>query len=143
MTQNFFLDSARAGLYHLPGSRRQQLREMAEQAHLHLLHVELGTHTELGEILAELGKVLHFPAWYGANLDALHDCLTDPDWQPRRGIVIRITGLDELQQNTLPACTPLLEVLGSAARERSATAKTPLWILLDTPGHGIAPLPEA
>lgn len=142
MAQNFLLDTARAGLYHLTRSRRQQLLEMAGQAHLHLLHVELGAHTELAEILADLGKALHFPAWYGANLDALHDCLTDPDWQPKRGIVIRIGGLDELQQKAPPACATLLEVLASAARERS-TAQHPLWILVDTPGHGIAPLPEA
>ena len=24
-----------------------------------------------------LAEGLHFPAWYGGNLDALHDCLTD------------------------------------------------------------------
>ena len=24
-----------------------------------------------------LFELLHFPAWYGRNLDALHDCLTD------------------------------------------------------------------
>jgi hypothetical protein len=23
-----------------------------------------------------------FSDWYGANFDALFDCLTDPDWQP-------------------------------------------------------------
>jgi RNAse (barnase) inhibitor barstar len=142
MAQNFLQDTARAGLYHLPRSRRQQLREMAGQAHLHLLHVEPGTHTELAEILADLGKALHFPTWYGANLDALHDCLTDPDWQPKRGIVIRIGGLDELQQKAPSVFTTLLEVLASAARERSA-AQHPLWILLDTPGPGVTPLPEA
>lgn len=29
------------------------------------------------EMLHEVfAKALHFPAWYGKNLDALHDCLT-------------------------------------------------------------------
>ena len=31
---------------------------------------------------ADLAKALDFPAYYGKNLDALHDCLTDlPDTQ--------------------------------------------------------------
>lgn len=140
--QNFLKNTTSAGLYYLPASRQALLQEMARQADLQLLEVELGHFSKLDRILRELGLALHFPDWYGANLDALHDCLTDPDWLPKRGIVIRITGLDELQQKARPAFTTLLEVLGSAARERSA-AQLPLWILLDTPGHGIAPLPEA
>ena len=36
-----------------------------------------------------LAEGLHFPAWYGGNLDALHDCLTD--------LIVRGTSaLDEL-----------------------------------------------
>ena len=26
---------------------------------------------------SKLARSLHFPAWYGCNLDALYDCLTD------------------------------------------------------------------
>jgi len=33
----------------------------------------IGSITEMHEILA---RELHFPGWYGRNLDALHDCLT-------------------------------------------------------------------
>ena len=29
------------------------------------------------ELHRALADGLHFPAWYGGNLDALHDCLTD------------------------------------------------------------------
>ncbi|MGH3609345.1 MAG: barstar family protein, partial [Pseudonocardiaceae bacterium] len=29
-----------------------------------------------------MGSALDFPAWYGRNLDALHDCLADLSWQP-------------------------------------------------------------
>lgn len=39
-----------------------------------LIHcAEIGTMAEMHEILA---RELHFPSWYGKNLDALHDCLT-------------------------------------------------------------------
>ncbi|WP_229795280.1 barstar family protein [Saccharothrix coeruleofusca] len=34
------------------------------------------------EALAAIGEALEFPDWYGHNLDALYDCLTDLSWLP-------------------------------------------------------------
>ena len=34
---------------------------------------EIGTMAQIHDILI---RELHFPGWYGRNLDALHDCLT-------------------------------------------------------------------
>ena len=42
-----------------------------------------------------LADGLHFPAWYGGNLDALHDCLTDLT-EPTELVVRGISALDEL-----------------------------------------------
>ena len=42
-----------------------------------------------------LAEGLHFPAWYGGNLDALHDCLTDLH-EPTELIVLGTSALDEL-----------------------------------------------
>ena len=42
-----------------------------------------------------LAEGLHFPAWYGGNLDALHDCLTDLN-EPTELIVRGTSALDEL-----------------------------------------------
>ena len=42
-----------------------------------------------------LAKGLHFPAWYGGNLDALHDCLTDLN-EPTELIVRGTSALDDL-----------------------------------------------
>lgn len=35
---------------------------------------EIRSREDLHEVFA---RELHFPAWYGRNLDALHDCLTE------------------------------------------------------------------
>lgn len=32
--------------------------------------------------IAAIADALSFPAWFGHNLDALHDCLTDLSWLP-------------------------------------------------------------
>ena len=42
-----------------------------------------------------LAEGLHFPAWYGGNLDALHDCLTDLN-EPTELVVRDETALDDL-----------------------------------------------
>ncbi|MBS1159101.1 MAG: hypothetical protein H6R15_1520 [Proteobacteria bacterium] len=135
-------DAGRAGLYHLSVAGQPRLAEMATEARFELLTADLGTAHGLTASLGELGKVLGFPAWYGTNLDALHDCLTDPDWYPERGVVILINGLEALRQHDPEAFSTLLAVLGSAARARSAS-QSPLWILLSTTARGVASLPDA
>ncbi|MBQ8238174.1 MAG: barstar family protein [Oscillospiraceae bacterium] len=39
--------------------------------------IECGAVKSREDLHAALAKQLHFPAWYGGNLDALHDLLTD------------------------------------------------------------------
>jgi RNAse (barnase) inhibitor barstar len=39
--------------------------------------------------LRAIGRAFAFPAWFGANLDALYDCLTDlPEHGAARGCVV-------------------------------------------------------
>lgn len=133
-------NAACAGLYHLPAADQPQFRKRAEHARLRVLQADLGRHAELDGILGELGKALDFPDWYGANLDALHDCLADPDWRGHHGVALLIDGLDTLRRKSPPAFLSLLEVFASATGEAS-TEKQPLWIVLDIPAPGIAELP--
>ncbi|MGH3825989.1 MAG: barstar family protein [Pseudonocardiaceae bacterium] len=46
-------------------------RDRGAVAHL------VGPVTSKAEALEAIGVALSFPAWYGRNLDALHDCLAD------------------------------------------------------------------
>lgn len=52
---------------------------------------KIGTKEELHDAFAE---GLDFPHWYGRNLDALHDCLTDI----REDVVIRIVDYRALNE---------------------------------------------
>ena len=38
--------------------------------------------SEKGEAIAAIARALSFPDWFGQNLDALHDSLTDLSWLP-------------------------------------------------------------
>lgn len=142
MKPDLLHDSTRAGLYHLPAARRAGLPGLAAKRRLALLPVAADRYRNVNEVLHELGRALGFPAWYGGNLDALHDCLTDPDWHPKRGVVVLITGLEAAHHGDPSRFPTLLAVLRSAAESRSADG-APLWILLDAPAPGVRDLPEA
>ena len=58
-------------------------------------------------------EALSFPEWYGSNLDALHDCLTDL----REETVIAILRGDVLSESLGIGYSRLCRVLSDAAEE--------------------------
>lgn len=56
---------------------REALRRWARAGGQHYVEVDLESARDRKEALRAIGRALDFPAWYGANLDALYDCLTD------------------------------------------------------------------
>lgn len=66
----------------------------------------LGEKTVLHPLLA---RELSFPSWYGGNLDALFDCLTDVTEE----VAITLRGLDDLT----PYARRVVKVLQAVAKE--------------------------
>lgn len=71
------------------------------------------------EAMEALGRALLLPEWWGRNLDALHDCLTDLG----RPVRLELCGRAALE--TTPFGRGLLRVL------RDSAAETP-WLELET-----------
>ena len=142
MTDKLLKNAALAGVYHLPPLRRAALEAAAQKQHFPVLIADIGVHQKIETTLRQLGSALHFPIWFGANFDALFDCLADPDWYPAKGHVIVLSGIDSLRVSDPDHFTTLIEVL-QAATEARREIGFPLWVLLDTPARGIASLPEA
>ncbi len=61
----------------LAGLPLATLRSWAEAAGHRYVQIDLGTARDKQAALKAIGRALEFPDWYGANLDALYDCLTD------------------------------------------------------------------
>lgn len=140
MPDQLLRDAQRAGLYTLPAERRLAL-EKASPQFLHR-HVRLEHCATTQSCLTEFGRQLAFPDWYGANFDALNDCLSDPEWQPAEGHLIYIEGLTTLRQGDPDGFATLIEVLQAVAEERQ-TGGQPFWLLIDTPARGVAAFPSA
>jgi len=69
--------------------------------------------TSMEEIHKSLAKQLGFPEWYGGNLDALHDWLTDL----HEDVDVSIVHSDALLETLGPAFVRLSRVLTDAAEE--------------------------
>ena len=69
--------------------------------------------TSMEDIHQVLSQQLEFPEWYGGNLDALHDCLTDL----HEDVELSIVHTDALLETLGPAYVRLTRVLSDAAEE--------------------------
>lgn len=57
-----------------------ELQRAAARLSLRFVLAECSDCVDKEAVLAAIGRAFEFPQWYGANLDALYDCLTDlPD----------------------------------------------------------------
>ena len=89
----------------------------------------VGPATRRAELLAAIGRALHFPGYYGRNLDALEECLGDLSWLPEGEVVLVWDGDEELHHADPAGHAALMEVL-TAATEQMAGGPRPLRVVL-------------
>jgi RNAse (barnase) inhibitor barstar len=107
----------------------QALGRWAEETGQHFVEIDLADARDKKAVLRAIGRALEFPAWYGANLDALYDCLTDLPERANRGAwLIVLTHLPNTQQFDDDQCAALLDVFRDAA-ESFADAGVGLRVL--------------
>lgn len=140
MSEKLLGDAAKAGLYCLPLARCEDILKAAGKLHFKTHFADLSQCRTIDDVLHHLGTTLHFPVWYGANFDALYDCLTDSDWQPGKGHVLLIKDLDGLRLAEPEKFATLIEVFQATAEDRRESG-LPFWILVDTVAQGIPELP--
>ncbi|MBK1681187.1 barstar family protein [Rhodocyclus tenuis] len=124
------------GIHRLPEACRAELRAAAADRGLLCGEVDLGKRTSAAEALTAIGSALNFPAWYGANFDALADCLDDYGDEPASGGVVLLRGSEALRASDPAALETLIAVLAEvSAKRRDSVA--PLWIFLaEAPASG-------
>jgi len=94
----------------------ETLRTWSQAAQHRFVHASLAGIRERRALLATIGRALDFPSWFGANLDALYDSLTDmPERAPAPGYVIVLDGL--LQGTEAEENARLLDVFRDAAED--------------------------
>jgi len=86
------LSAAHSGLY-----RVADARALAPGAGLDVVPVSLAGVTDKAALLERFAVALAFPDWFGANWDALEDCLCDLSWRRGDGHVLVLRGGEALQ----------------------------------------------
>lgn len=116
-----------AGPWRVSAGSAQTFIEQAEKHLFRTAQLDLSAMADREIALVEIGRALSFPEWYGANFDALYDCLTDPAWLTQPGCLLYLSGLDVLGDEV----DILIAVLQAAADELRERGQA-LWCLLES-----------
>lgn len=128
-----------AGIFKLARTDLAAMHAAAQELGLACYNVDLSNARNIPGFIRAMKRDLGFPAWFGDNLDALNDCLTDFSWHAAPGYVITLDGLANLSASPT-SFAAFNQVLASAVEEWKAR-NTPFWIfyLTDDPNANASP----
>lgn len=127
-----------AGPYRLPAGLEAELTGAASALEWPTATYRPTSASDTEQWLAGLGQQLGFPEYFGANFDALYDCLTDVEILNAPGQVLVLGNLTPLGEDV----DILIAVLQAASDEWREQGRA-LWLLLDAPKLDLDPLPKA
>jgi RNAse (barnase) inhibitor barstar len=122
-------DPAQAGAYFVDSRDREALVEAGGALQFAVLPVDLRGCHDAEAAMREIADILRFPEWFGENLDALADCLSDLSWFPAEGYVLVLEHSSEWRAQETETLETVLEILNDTA-ERWAQDRVPFWAFL-------------
>ena len=136
-------DAPRCGIFRLADKDLPALRQAADELGLASFHVDLRSARNVPGFIRALKRDLEFPEWFGGNLDAVNDCLTDFSWRPAPGYVITLSGFASLSANqtSFAALNAVLASAVEAWQERRIPFQ--IFYLQDAPASAARPLAPA
>jgi RNAse (barnase) inhibitor barstar len=126
-----------AGVYHMPLNGEKTLIAAAESNGYPVFRINLAKAKDKEEMLANIGRAMNFPDWYGHNWDALMDCLADLGWLPAEGYVVILEHCDGIHGRAEADFVQTLQVFENAANEWREQ-RIPLWCFVDMQADGIS-----
>src|SRR5574343_772914 len=97
--------------------RVDDLLQAAQELGQHFLYANLGNAQSKQEVLDAIAEAFLFPAHFGKNLDALHDCMTDTVHKSgaQQGFIVVLEQLPDSAKFDREAREQLLDVFRDAA----------------------------
>jgi RNAse (barnase) inhibitor barstar len=130
-----------AGAYFADTRDREDLVEAANTLQYAVVPVDLRGCEDGRAALAQIAETLRFPDWFGANWDALADCLNDLSWWPSPGYVVVLEHASEWRAQDRESFDTVLEIFGEAA-VRWAETQVPFWAFYPLPTRELAQIGE-
>lgn len=125
-----------AGVYHMPVDGEAGLIEAAERNGCAVFRIDLANVRDKHELLQAIGAAMAFPEWFGANWDALMDCLADLGWRPAEGYVTILEHCDGIHGRAEADFVQTLQIFEAAANEWREQS-IPFWCFVDMMADGI------
>jgi hypothetical protein len=130
-----------ANIYRCDDDTARTLFHAGPTAGFNVYRIDLGRARKAEDVHRIFGKALHFPEWYGANWDALADCLTDMSWNEADGYLIILQSFSALISNDPAALETLIGLLRDTS-EAWKKQRVSFWVLfigdeLSLPGIGV------
>jgi RNAse (barnase) inhibitor barstar len=111
------------------GLDRAQIRAWAKRTRQRLFEVDVASCVDKPAVLRAIAQALGLPSWFGMNLDALYDSLTDlREQQPADGYVVLLDRLPRTAQFDAEQRAALLDVFRDVVDDY-ADAKIPFRVL--------------
>ena len=126
-------DASRSGVYRAP--RVDEVLDATRGSALRVARITLADASGKSALMAQFASALEFPQWFGANWDALEDCLSDLSWTGARGHVLLIEGAGALSNDDRGV---LADILASAAAYWAERTRPFFAVFVG----GAPPLPE-
>lgn len=127
------LDPSRSGAYRVAAT--DAVEDAVRGTGLELVRVPPAR--DKAALMRAFSDALGFPAWFGANWDALEDCLGDLSWRDAGGQVLLLEGAQSLPRDDLGVLT---DVLQASAALRGGSGK-PFFAVFVDPKRAVA-LPD-
>lgn len=108
------------GIFRLSRRDLAALRQAAGELGQAVFAVSLKDARNVPGFIRALRRDLDFPDWFGGNLDALHDCLTDLSWHPASGYIVTLDASEALRANptSFAIFNEVLASVGEAWQQR-------------------------
>lgn len=103
-------DASKSGVYRV--SRIDEIVDATQGSALQVSRIDLSGTGDKQALMQRIAAALQFPSWFGANWDALEDCLGDLSWSKAGGHVLLFEGAAGLPADERGI---LLDILASAA----------------------------
>ena len=121
-------DASKSGVYRV--SRTDEIVDAAQGGALQVSRIHLSGAGDKQALMQRIAAALQFPGWFGANWDALEDCLGDLSWSKAGGHVLLFEGAADLPADERGI---LLDILASAAANWMERGRPFFAVVLDAP----------
>ena len=128
------LSARRSGVYRVSDAGALP---RAAAAGLDVVSISLAGVASKDALLERFASALAFPDWFGANWDALEECLDDLSWRPDKGHLLLIDGFETLASTARDDFGVLLGLLADVAEQSAAQERAFIALLVD-PGRKLA-----